>query len=226
MSQTMIERAAARQGFVTIYVLFAMMVLLPMVGLAIDVNILYNVKAKLPDTSDAAAVGAGNTIQADTNINDPVQLAAIVDVAQRFFVANFPSNYWSSSLRLGDPPDLPVTEDASKVRSIAVSAHVSVPALFMRVAHVSSAQVGAQSTAQLRFVNMMIVVDRSGSVNNAPNNVPQTIRDVLHIYVSNGPNDTPAGQSVFQQRPRHHRPVQLWRQPPHRHGPHHEFQDQ
>src|ERR1017187_5160550 len=54
--------------------------------------------------------------------------------------------------------------------------------LFMRVLHINNSQVGASATANIRFVNMMIVVDRSGSVQRVGS--PDTITTDLLTFVA------------------------------------------
>jgi Flp pilus assembly protein TadG len=137
------------------------MILIPVVGLAIDFSMLYNVKGRLQTACDAAAIGAGNMLQRSTDLTNATQVANIKDTAQRFFKANYPTGYWGSTQVYYDSTP---SEDASKTRTIYVHAAEYVPMLFMRVIGVSQSTVAAQASVKVRFVNLMIVVDRSGSV--------------------------------------------------------------
>ena len=155
------------RGFVTIYVVFTSLVLIPVVGLAIDFSVLYNVKARLQTAVDAGAIAAGYTLQRSTNMSDPTQIAAIDSTATSFFNANYPTQYWGSTQA---SYSVTPSEDAtSKVRSINVQATEYVPLLFLRVLGLSQSTVAAAATVKVRFLTMMIVVDRSGSVNRAGN---------------------------------------------------------
>jgi len=171
-----------RRGFVTIYVVFTSLVLIPVVGLAIDFSVLYNVKARLQTAVDAGAIAAGYTLQRSTNINDP----AITNTAQVFFNANYPSHYWGST-----QANYSATTgvDANSVRSIQVQASEYVPLLFLRVLGLSNSTVAAAATVKVRFVTMMIVVDRSGSVLVGHNDT--TIENALTQFVAT------ASSSVF-----------------------------
>lgn len=155
------------RGFVTIYVVFTSLVLIPVVGLAIDFSVLYNVKARLQTAVDAGAIAAGYTLQRTTNMTDPVQIAAIDSTATAFFNANYPTQYWGSTQ--ASYSVTPSEDAASKVRSIQVQATEYVPLLFLRVLGLSQSTVAAAATVKVRFLTMMIVVDRSGSVNRAGN---------------------------------------------------------
>src|SRR5450755_1330944 len=88
---------AKRKGFVSIYMVLSMMLLIPVVGLAIDFSVLYNVKGKLQAACDAAAIGAGVMLQRSTDMTDPTQVANIKDAAQRFFNANYRAGYFGTT---------------------------------------------------------------------------------------------------------------------------------
>ena len=172
--------ARKRKGFVTVYMVFATFTLIPMVGLAIDFSVLYNVKGRLQRACDAAVVGAGNEVQRSTDVTNPTQNAALKDAVQRFFNANFlPAPWASAQLNYSSS----ITQDpTSKIRTVYVTATYSVPMLFLRVLHINNSQVGASATANIRFVNMIIVVDRSGSVQRTGS--PATITTDLLQFVA------------------------------------------
>jgi Flp pilus assembly protein TadG len=183
----------SRRGFAALYVTITSLLLVPMVGLVIDLGIMYNVKAKLQAAVDAAAIGSGTMLQRSTDIGNSTTIANVKDAAQRFFNANFPSTYWGTTRLYYDAT---LSEDTStKVRSIYVHAGVSVPMLFLRMLHISNSTVAAEATVNVRFVTMMIVVDRSGSVQRAGNDT--NVKNALNTFVVATPTSTPPGQSVF-----------------------------
>jgi len=185
--------APGRKGFVTVYMVFTMLTLIPMAGLAIDCTVLYNVKARLQAAVDAAALGAGAMLQSSTDLSNSTQVANIQDAAQRFFNANYPSGYWGTTQAYYSAT--PSQDPNTQVRTIYVHAEEYVPMLFLRVLRINSSTVAAQATSSVRFVSAMIVVDRSGSVVRGGNNV--TIQNALNSFVVNTPSSTPAGQSLF-----------------------------
>jgi hypothetical protein len=156
------KRLGSRKAFVAVYMVFAMLVLIPMVGLAIDLTVLYNVKSRLQEACDAGAIGAGSLVQRSTDVTDPTTNATLRDAVQRFFNANLTPVPWRA---VQTSYDSNITQDnPSKVRTIYVTASYTVPMLFMRVLGINNSQVSAQAIAKLRFVNMIVLVDRSGSV--------------------------------------------------------------
>jgi Flp pilus assembly protein TadG len=155
--------ASGSKGFTTIYVTLTALVLVPMVGLAIDFSVLYNVKARLQAAVDAAAIGSGSMLERSTDLTNLTQVNSIKDSAQRFFDANYPTHYWGSNRVYYDSTP---SEDGSRTRTIYVHAAYDVPMLFLRVLGVTTSRVAAQASVKVRFVTLMIVVDRSGSVVN------------------------------------------------------------
>lgn len=172
----------SKRGFVAIYLVFAFMTLIPVVGLAIDMSVLYNVKGRLQAACDAAAIGAGNMLQRSTTLNGTT-IASIQATAQRYFDANYQAGYWGSwKVSYSATP----SEDPNtKVRKIVVSATYDVPMLFLRVLGISQSTVATSATVSIKYVTMMIVVDRSGSVQRGGSDV--SIENALTQFVANPP---------------------------------------
>jgi Flp pilus assembly protein TadG len=168
------------RGVVTVYVVLSSLTLIPMVGMAIDFSVLYNVKARMQAAVDAATIAAGYTLQRTTNMNNPAQIAQISSTAQAFFNANFPANYWGATQNYYN---VTTGTGANQVRTIQLRVGYSVPMLFLRVLGLRSTTVAAQATANVRFVTMMVVVDRSGSVNRAGN--APVVQSALTQFIAN-----------------------------------------
>lgn len=169
-----------RKGFALIYVtLIGAFVLIPMAGLAIDFGMLYNIKARLQTACDAAAIGAGYLLHASTDLTDPTQLAGIKSAAQAYFNANYPSNYFGSSLSTYNV----AVASGTSGKTITVNATATVPMLLMRVLGIKNSQVAAVAESNVRFIAMMIVVDRSGSVFRE--GAAATIQSALTTFVAN-----------------------------------------
>jgi hypothetical protein len=150
-----------QKGFATIYLTLAgTFLLIPMAGLAIDFGFLYNVKARLQTACDAAAIGAGYLLHATTDLSNTTQYDAITTAAQQFFNANFTSNYMGSTIASYSA----VPTSSASGKTITVNATATVPMLFMRVLGINGSTVAAKAVSNVRFISMMIVVDRSGSV--------------------------------------------------------------
>src|SRR5581483_639407 len=117
-----------KSGFVTIYVLFTSLTLIPVVGLAIDFSVLYNVKARLQTAVDAGCIAAGYTLQRSTDITSPANVAAIEATAQSFFNANYPAHYWGSTQATYTPT---VAPGPNSTRTVSLTVSENVPMLFL-----------------------------------------------------------------------------------------------
>jgi hypothetical protein len=99
-------------------------------------------------------------LHATTNIADPTQLAAVKAAAQGYFNANYPTHYFGSTVVAYNA----AVASTNSGKTITVTASATVPMLLLRVLGIQSSQVGALAVSNVRYIAMMIVVDRSGSV--------------------------------------------------------------
>ena len=171
----------SRKGFAAIYLVFAFLMLIPVVGLAIDFSILYNIKGRLQAACDAAAIAGGNLMQRSVSVTDSATIAAIQATAQRYFNANFQAGQWGT--RQASYSATPTEDVNTKIRTIVVTASETVPALFLRVLGITGSTVGSTATVKVRYTTMMIAVDRSGSVGRGGSAGP--IEDALTTFVAN-----------------------------------------
>jgi Flp pilus assembly protein TadG len=165
--RTRSQRKRRQRGTVLVlYTLLLPTLMIPLVGLATDLNILYIVQAKLSAAVDGAALGAGRLLGTGANIEE---------IAQEFLKVNFPNGYWGATN---------MTQQISYTRSlnthtITVNATVETPLLFMRVLGLNSSVVAATGVATRKETRVMLVLDRSGSLNSndsTGHNVFQSLR--------------------------------------------------
>ncbi len=174
------KQTRGRKGFTLIYTTLTLaFILLPMGGLAIDFGILYNIKVRLQTACDGAAIGAGYLLHAATDLSNQTQLNAITSAAQTYFNANFPTHYFGATV---SSYNCNVTS-TSAGKTITVTATATVPALLLRVLKITSSQVSATAVSNVKFINMMLVVDRSGSV--LAEGASATIQSALNTFVAN-----------------------------------------
>jgi len=134
--------------------LIAMMlplVLIPIVGLAIDGTVLYLVQAKLSSAVDGAALGAGRLLGTNANTTE---------IAGEFLSANFPSSYWGAT---NLQPTVTATTTFS-THTITVNATVDVPLYFMRLFGGSKSTIAASAVSQRRDSRVELILDRSASM--------------------------------------------------------------
>lgn len=147
--------------------LFIALVLLPFMGLAIDVGLMYLAQSRLSAAADAATIAGAGALSRGSD--DNTQRANAVATANAYFYVNFPTGYLESS-------NLTVSTvaatDATHLRSITTTASVHMPLIFLGMLHVASPLISVTSKSTRRDINIMVVMDRSGSLNTSYNGQP------------------------------------------------------
>jgi Flp pilus assembly protein TadG len=135
------------------------LVLIPLVGLAIDGGILFMTKAKLQTAVDAAALAGGRSLSVGLNLAS--QTASCTATVNSYLSANFPNGWFGCS---NPNVNVNIAQTAFKTRTVTVTAAVQSPLYFLRVLGVNNATVAAAGQASRRDVNLMLVLDRSESM--------------------------------------------------------------
>src|SRR6266496_3997354 len=89
------RRATTQAGVVLLVGIMSLLFIIPMVGLAIDVAVLYTVKAKLQSSVDGAALAAARALNLGSTTT--AQTASAQWNAVNWFYANFPNGNWGTS---------------------------------------------------------------------------------------------------------------------------------
>ena len=149
------------KGQIAIIVAITLVVLIGMVGLAVDSGRGYGVKAKLSAAVDAAAIAAARGLTGD---NDAERIANAQLASQKFFYGNFPNNYLGST-----PTSLSTTavHKSDGYWQVNVNATANLPTTFMRVLGQNELDVLAASEIIRRDVDIVLVMDTSGSIGSA-----------------------------------------------------------
>jgi Flp pilus assembly protein TadG len=153
-----------RKGMAVIMTSMTMLVIVPMVGLGIDVSTLYLVRAKLFEAADAAALAGARGLAQGPDL--PTQRSNAQAAATRFFNADFPAGFWGTS---GLSLSSPAIDDTTvpNYRTVTINASVQAPLYFLRILGQNTSQINVSTTAGRRDVLMMLVLDRSSSMNYA-----------------------------------------------------------
>jgi Flp pilus assembly protein TadG len=149
----LIKDFGRRQRGATLILLTTMLslVLIPLVGLAIDGTMCYIVQARLSEAADGAALGSGRLLGTSANITE---------IAGEFLKANFPTSYWGAH---DLQTDISVNNTFSS-HTVTINASVKVPLLFMRIMNFSEATIGASAVSTRRDTRVELVLDRSASM--------------------------------------------------------------
>jgi Flp pilus assembly protein TadG len=153
----------AEQGIAVIATTIMLVILIPVIGLALDVTLLYVDKARLQGAVDGAALAGAESLARGTN--DSAQKTAAAQAAASYVFLNYPSSFFfTNSVTVNQATDVTIDETVANQRTVGVTAHANVPTLFMRWLNFTSTNVNAAATVTRRDVNIVLVVDRSGSL--------------------------------------------------------------
>ncbi len=175
-------RRSRERGVAVIMTAITLVVLIPVVGLGIDTGLLYLAKAKLASACDAAALAAARTLNRGLTLGE--QEANARARALAFFDANYPNGFLNSKARTRS---VEVAETAYRLRTVTVSGTSTQPVYFMRALGYEQVTVSASGKANRRDVNLIIVLDRSGSMQSSGSCTPmkEAAKDFLE-YFANG----------------------------------------
>ena len=158
---TRAERDRRKKGSVMLLTTVALLFLIPLVGLAVDASLAFVVKARLSTACDAAALAAARNLNVGLTISEQAEAARLRALA--FFDANFPVNFMASRNRTRSAT---VAETGFRTRTVTVSGSAEAPVYFMGMFGYSYMTVQASGQASRRDINLVLILDRSNSMNN------------------------------------------------------------
>jgi len=152
------------RGVAMVLVTLLLMVIVPLIGLAIDGGTVYFLKGQLQQAVDAAALSGARSLSSGLTLN--AQIANATNTATQYFKANFSDHFWGCSIssfgaNVSDDPN------SAQVHIVSVSATANAPLYFLRMIGKTTAVIGASAQAKRRDVNVMMVLDRSSSMGAA-----------------------------------------------------------
>lgn len=153
-----------RGATLLLFTLMLLLIVVPLVGLAIDGGVIFWTKAKLSAAVDAAALAAGRSI--NLNQTSAANKLPVQNVAYEWFTANFPTGWMGTTIQGGKPVVTP-TQTSYSTQQVNVTATVTVPVFFMRVAGFSSVTLSAAAQSSRRNTFVVLVLDRSGSMGSS-----------------------------------------------------------
>ena len=172
MTRTVSNRRRNERGVVTLlYTLMMLFIIIPMAGLAIDAGIVYTIKTKLQSAVDGASLAAARSLNLNTSVTQ--QSGPATTFATSVLHANFPTG-WMSVNTVPDPTVTIATnsQDATiplgEVQ-ITVAESIVAPTWFMRILGFNNVNMSASGVAVRRNVNVMLVIDRSQSLQDEGN---------------------------------------------------------
>ncbi len=152
-----------KRGVAVIITAVMLLMAIPAVGLAIDAGVLYLIRVQLHAASDAAALAAARSLNMGQTLGE--QKAAVEARAEAYFYANYPNGF------LGSDRKKPKTQlDALDYATLQVNVETETYArtYFMKIFGKQGMTLKVVGTATRRNVNLMLILDRSGSMDGQP----------------------------------------------------------
>jgi Flp pilus assembly protein TadG len=149
-----------RRGVALVLSALLCLAFIPMVGLAIDGSIAYLMRLKVSTALDAAVVAGTRSLNVGANPTAESQNA--VAVATAVFNADMPTsqNWGVTNVSLSVSSPLSSTH----IRTVTATASATIPLTFMSVLGVKTTTVSLTAQAQRRDLNVVLVLDHSGSM--------------------------------------------------------------
>jgi Mg-chelatase subunit ChlD len=153
-----------RRGFVLLLFIMSSVAIFPITGLAVDVVLLYFVKARLSAAVDAGALAGARSLSRGGDF--AAQKESAIATSLNYFNANFPRGYLLTS-RSGPTINVDVNQTMDRTRTVTINATVDAPLYFLRLLRFDRTPVAAMGQTSRRDVNIMLVIDRTGSLETA-----------------------------------------------------------
>jgi Flp pilus assembly protein TadG len=166
---------------ITLFIgILSMLFIIPMVGLVIDVGFLYAVKSKLQSAVDGAALAAARALVIGQTT--AAQATSAQAHAVNWFYANLPSSYFGIKNTVMSTSNVQVFDDAnnSHIRNVTVTGTTQVDTFFMKWFGFDATTVASTGNAARRDVVIMMIMDRSGSMNS--NNGCSNMRSAAKLF--------------------------------------------
>lgn len=163
------RRKGHRSGTALVLAALCCLVLIPMIGLAIDGTNVYMMRNQI-STALNAAVLAGNrslslsqgVVAQTCNAAPPATCpSGATQVAQQTFMANLTGNMSMATLTFS-------VSSSNHYIIVTGTVNAQVPLMMMGMVGVGSTPITMTATAQRRSVNIMMVLDRSGPMQGTP----------------------------------------------------------
>ena len=139
------------------------LVVIPMVGFAVDGGLAYMMQTRLSAAVDSAALAGARSLSVGLTLAS--QTASAQATVTSYLNANFPlgiygtTNFTSSSS---------IQETTTKTRTVSVTASVTYPMHFLEFLGIKTGSITASGEASRRDVNLVLTMDRSGSMQGTP----------------------------------------------------------
>lgn len=163
------------RGFLMFVYTVSIALIVLVLGLAIDAGVLYVIKVRLQAASDAGALAAARSL--NLSLSSGQQISDAQNAASSFFGANFPNHLWETSGSTITANLAYGTGGQLNTLNVTTTASTNAPTYFMRWLGYTNVPLNVSGTASRRDVNLIMVIDQSGSMCTPVNGGPCTKAD-------------------------------------------------
>ncbi len=155
-----LNRRKKHQKGISVFVFgFCLASIVPVVGLAVDLSMMYLAQTRLSSAADSAVLAAARGLSRGSD--DGSQTATAVSTATAYMLKNFPSGVFQTS---GLTYTTTVDTSTPNIRIVNTTASANIPMMFMRYVGPTSMVIRATAQATRRDTNVVMILDRSGSM--------------------------------------------------------------
>lgn len=169
------DRRGERGAALLLFSILLMLVVLPMIGLAIDGGMAYFAHSRLVAAADAAALSGARSL--NVGLDFAAQKANAQAIATQYFYANYPAGFLNSK-------NIAISADAEEtgthIRTVTVSVSADVSMYFLSLLGRQTAHIATSAQTSRRDVNVVLTLDRSGSMTG----VCETMKASAKSFVS------------------------------------------
>lgn len=154
----------SEKGVVLFLAVSSLVMAIPMVGLTVDIGLLYASKTRLQAAVDGAALAAARAL--NLGIDTAAQADSAKQNAVNWFYSNFQPGNWFTQSTVMDASTVKVYDHPqnSNLRMVEIKATTNVPTFFMKWFNFNGTVITVEGTASRRDVVVMMVLDRSSSM--------------------------------------------------------------
>lgn len=178
-----LDRKRRQGGYILLLFTLSLLMIVPLLGLTIDAAYLYMVRVKLQAAADAAALAAARALNSNASLSQ--QSIDASNSATAFFNGNFPTGYLNATgSNVTTTMAYGSTTSTLNTVYVTVAAHTNAPTYFMRWFNYNTIPIAATGTSSRRDINIIMVIDRSGSMNTVQPG-GQTACAIMKVAASN-----------------------------------------
>jgi Flp pilus assembly protein TadG len=170
-----------RRGAILILAALMCLVLIPITGLIVDGSNAYMMRLELSSALDAAVLAGARSLSVGANVT--AQSTNATTVATSVFNANVAA--MNGKLKnVSFAPVSPIPPAGTYVRTVSANASASLPLSMMGILGFSAVNISLSAKAQRRDVNVMLVLDHSGSMSAVMSQMQTDASDFVNMFAS------------------------------------------